>query len=122
MRAPEKTFVRARKLRKDMSLPEVLLWEEIRAGRLDGLRFRRQHPTGPYILDFYCAEVKLAVEVDGAQHDHVGQIHHDIRRDAWLGEQGIRVLRVAATEVLNDRSFEGVLRAIIEAAKSDCED
>jgi very-short-patch-repair endonuclease len=65
MRAPEKTYERAKRLRRDLSLPEVLLWECLRGGRLQGLRFRRQHPVGPYVLDFYHAQGKLAVEVDG---------------------------------------------------------
>jgi very-short-patch-repair endonuclease len=51
-----------------MTLPEVLLWNGLRGGRLEGLRFRRQHPFGPYILDFYCEQAKLAVEVDGMAH------------------------------------------------------
>ncbi len=53
MRAPDKTFSRARELRRHMSLPEIVLWQALRKGRLAGLRFRRQHPIGPYILDFY---------------------------------------------------------------------
>jgi very-short-patch-repair endonuclease len=117
MRAPEKTFRRARQLRRDMSLPEVLLWDCLRAGRLEGLRFRRQHPVGPYVLDFYCAEARLAVEVDGAQHDLPGQMHHDGRRDAWLSERGVRVMRIAASDVLDERALEGMLVMIAEAAK-----
>ncbi|HEY5818673.1 MAG TPA: DUF559 domain-containing protein [Mesorhizobium sp.] len=65
-----------------MSLPEVMLWDCLRAGRLEGLRFRRQHPIGPYVLDFFCAKGRLAVEVDGRHHDHPGEIAHDERRDA----------------------------------------
>jgi len=58
MREPILTLKRARKLRRKMTLPEVLLWERIRGGRLNGLRFRRQHPIGPYILNFYCASAR----------------------------------------------------------------
>ncbi|MBD0414504.1 endonuclease domain-containing protein [Oryzicola mucosus] len=68
MRAPERTVAAARTLRSDMSLPEVLLWEQLRQLRLGGLRFRRQHPIGPYGLDFYCPKARLVVEVDGAHH------------------------------------------------------
>jgi very-short-patch-repair endonuclease len=107
---------RARKLRRDLSLPEVLLWDCLRGNRLDGLRFRRQHPVGPYVLDFYCPAARLAVEVDGIQHDHPGQMAHDKRRDGWLREQGIQVMRIAATDVLNDQALEGVLMMISEAA------
>ena len=62
MRASILTFKRARTLRRKMTLPEVLLWQELRGGRLNGLHFRRQHPVGPYILDFFCAAARLAVE------------------------------------------------------------
>jgi very-short-patch-repair endonuclease len=75
-------------------------------------RWRRQHPCGPFVLDFFCAEAKLAVEVDGAAHGHPGQIAHDRRRDAWLGAQGVRVLRVDAQDVLEDAALDGVLAAI----------
>jgi very-short-patch-repair endonuclease len=113
MRGPIVTFKRARKLRRDMSLPEVVLWQELRR-RQWTLRFRRQHPVGPYILDFYCPEAQLAIEVDGFVHDLPDQAAHDMRRDAWLREQGIRVLRFAAVDVLKDRELEGVL-TLIEA-------
>jgi very-short-patch-repair endonuclease len=118
MRAPLLTFKRARKLRRDMSLPEVILWEQLRRGELGGMRFRRQHSVGSYVLDFYCAASLLAVEVDGAGHDLPGQMHHDIRRDAWLASRGIRTLRIAASDVLDDQALEGVLVVIAEAGKA----
>ncbi|MBO6717763.1 MAG: endonuclease domain-containing protein [Rhizobiaceae bacterium] len=116
MRTFQPTFRRARKLRRDMSLPEVLLWEHLRAGRLDGYRFRRQHPVGPYVLDFYCASAQLAVEVDGAQHDLPQQLAHDRRRDTNLAQRGIRTLRIAAADILKDNALEGVLVMISEIA------
>ena len=116
MRASEKTFGRARTLRRQMTLPEVVLWQALRQGNLAGLRFRRQHPIGPYILDFYCAAARLAVEVDGMAHDAAAGTQHDERRDAWLAERGVKVLRVVAADVLRDESFEGVLIAIQQAA------
>jgi very-short-patch-repair endonuclease len=61
MRAPAKTFVRARRLRREMTLPEVQLWKLLRGSSVSGVRFRRQHPMGPFILDFYAPEAKLAV-------------------------------------------------------------
>ncbi|MDZ4308027.1 endonuclease domain-containing protein, partial [Allopontixanthobacter sp.] len=64
---PTQTVKRARKLRSEMSLPEVLLWREMRK-RPTGLKFRRQHPAGIYILDFFCAKAKLAIEIDGFAH------------------------------------------------------
>jgi ATP-dependent DNA helicase RecQ len=78
-----------------MSLPEVLLWQ-----RLRGRGFRRQHPVGPFILDFYCARASLAVEVDGLQHDSTTE--QDARRDTQLQELGIRTLRIPASDVLRD--------------------
>lgn len=116
MRTNQPTFRNARRLRRDMSLPEVLLWDCLRGGRLAGLRFRRQHPVGPYILDFYCASASLAVEVDGAHHDLPGQNHQDGRRNAWLMGQGIRTLRFPATDILDDQALDGVLVTIAHAA------
>ena len=72
-----------------MSLPEVLLWKELK-GRKVGLHFRRQHPLGPYVLDFYCDEAKLAVEVDGSSHGTDNRPDRDDRRDGWLAGKGIR--------------------------------
>lgn len=116
MRAPDKTFNRARELRRKMTLPEVVLWEVLRQGKLAGLRFRRQHPIGSYILDFYCPSARLAIEVDGLGHDNSVQIRHDARRQGWLAERGITVMRFAAADVLRDESLEGVLLAIERAA------
>ena len=117
MRAPEKTIRRARDLRHDMTLPEIVLWQALRRSML-GLRFRRQHPIGAYILDFYCPAARLAIEVDGFAHDTAAQVQHDERRREWLAQQGVRVLRIRASDVLNDEALEGVLVAIGEAAPS----
>ena len=119
MRAPILTLKRARALRRNMTLPEVILWQELRGARFKQLRFRRQHAIGPYILDFYCAVARLAVEVDGAAHDHERQFRHDERRDRWLDAQRIRVLRIAARDILRDEELERVLAHIArEAAPS----
>lgn len=93
------TVERARDLRRRMTPPETRLWVCLRGKRLAGLKFRRQHPIGPYILDFYCAAARLAVEVDGQSHEHPERIGHDARRTAWLREQGVRVVRLAAEDV-----------------------
>jgi very-short-patch-repair endonuclease len=116
LRAPDRTFSRARQLRREMSLPEIVLWQALRKGRLAGSRFRRQHPIGPYILDFYCPSARLAVEVDGSAHDTAARVRHDARRQAWLAQRGIAVLRVRAGDVLRDERLEGVLLAIEQAA------
>ena len=94
----------------------VVLWQELRKGQLARMRFRRQHPVGPYILDFYFPAARLAVEVDGAAHDAAAQVRHDERRQAWLKERRITVLRFRASDVLRDETLEGVLQAIEEAA------
>ena len=106
MYPPKSTIARARKLRRTLTLPEVILWQAIRRQRL-GVRFRRQHPVGPYILDFYCEEARLAVEVDGVIHEHPDRIRHDARRTAWLNQRGITVFRIAARDILGN--LEGVL-------------
>jgi very-short-patch-repair endonuclease len=98
-----------------MSLPEVVLWQALRQGRLARSRFRRQHPVGPYILDFYCPAAHLAIEVDGVAHDVAVQVQHDERRGIWLAHRGITTLRVSAADVLKDARLEGVLAAIEQA-------
>ena len=69
MDAPRTTKDLAKGLRRQMSLPEVLLWKAIKGRKLNRLPFRKQHPIGPYVLDFYCEAVRLAIEVDGGSHD-----------------------------------------------------
>ena len=91
----------ARRLRGSMSLPEVLLWRHLR-GKPMAVRFRRQHPIGDYVLDFYCPAAGLAVEIDGMSHDEPRQAEHDAQRDAWLASRHIRVVRIPAREALND--------------------
>jgi very-short-patch-repair endonuclease len=98
-------------MRSAMTQPERTLWALLRRDDL-GLHFRRQHPIGPYILDFYCAAAKLAVEVDGPVHDD--QRERDQRRSAWLAGQGITVIRFTADDVENRSAF--VLSAIAQAA------
>ena len=92
---------RARQLRRESSLPEGLLWRELRA-RKSGLKFRRQHPVGPYVLDFYCAAAKLGFEIDGAAHGMGDNPQRDQARDASLAQRGLPVVRIAASDVLAD--------------------
>ncbi len=98
-----------------MTLPEVLLWRELRQ-RPGGLKFRRQHPAGRYVLDFFCAKLALAVEVDGLVHDCREVAEKDERRDLWLRNMGIIVLRFPAKQVLDD--VVSVVEAILAEATS----
>ena len=93
---------RRRHLRRVSTDTERLLWHHIRDRQLDGAKFRRQHAIGPYILDFYCPERQLAVELDGGQHlTNVG-IEADARRTRELEQCGVRVLRFTNAEVLTE--------------------
>ena len=98
---PAGTQRRAARLRRSMTLPEVLLWRELRK-RPGGLKFRLLHPAGDYVLDFFCAELALAIEIDGAVHDCSDVADKDQRRDAWLRSQGVSVIRLPARTVLKD--------------------
>ena len=110
MNAPRPTVTNARRLRKEMSVPELMLWQAIRRGQLDGLKFRRQHPVGPYVLDFFCPAARLCVEVDGQSHDTEDRQEKDAARDRWLARQGIMTLRIPASHVLS--SVDSALSAI----------
>ncbi|HLZ78510.1 MAG TPA: DUF559 domain-containing protein [Sphingomonas sp.] len=109
--APRATIERARGLRRRMTLLEVRLWVMLRM-RPDGLRFRRRHPLGRYVLDFYCPQARLAIEVDGMAHEWGDGPAHEAVRDAWLAGQGIATLRIPASDVLKEP--EAVLRLIVE--------
>jgi very-short-patch-repair endonuclease len=102
MDAPRTTKDFAKSLRRQMSLPEVLLWRAIKGRKLNGLQFRKRHPIGPYVLDFYCDAARLAVEVDGGSHDFGDRPERDERRDAWMLERGVRTLRLSASLILAD--------------------
>jgi very-short-patch-repair endonuclease len=95
------TKAQAKKLRRVMSLPEVLLWQRLRT-RPKGLKFRKQHDAGNYVLDFYCHEVRLIVEVDGAAHDMGDRPRRDEVRDAHFTAKGFKVVRISASDVLRD--------------------
>ncbi|SDD03558.1 Very-short-patch-repair endonuclease [Sphingomonas sp. YR710] len=103
----------AKRLRQDMTPPEIALWLALRRNE-DGLRFRRQHPAGNYVLDFYCAPARLAIEVDGEAHDRGDRPARDAHRDAWLTAQGVLVVRYPAEEIL--ANLDGVVRQIIAIA------
>jgi very-short-patch-repair endonuclease len=118
MRAPDLTMKRARRLRREMSPPEVMLWQRLRRRSDQAPAFRRQHPMGPYILDFYCHAAKLAIEVDGYVHATGDHPQRDERKDRYLRSQGLEVLRLAASEVMADpdEAADGVIRLAIGLA------
>ena len=102
MRAPAKTIRRARSLRRHLSKPEAALWRRLRARLPSQPVFRRQHPVGPYVLDFYCAKARLAVELDGIAHDMGDRPQRDINRDKWLQSRGVTIVRIAASELMTN--------------------
>jgi very-short-patch-repair endonuclease len=104
MEARRETVARARELRSKTSLPEGVLWQILRSRQFEGLKFRRQHPMGPYIVDFFCSAARLVVEVDGQGHGMPEQQRHDSVRDAWLAGQGVQVVRLPARLVLSDQN------------------
>ena len=113
MEAPKSTVSRARSLRRRMTPPEARLWVALRRKAID-LRFRRQHPIGPYVLDFYCHNAGLAVEVDGQTHWLGDAPQRDEARDAWLAQRGVRTLRLPASLVLGD--LDAAIQTIIDHA------
>lgn len=91
----------ARKLRREMSLPEGLLWQQLRQ-RPMGLKFRNQHPLEKLVVDFYCASKRLIIEIDGIAHDMGDNPARDQKRDAFLRSLGYLVVRILASDVLRD--------------------
>ena len=88
---------------------ELMLWSRLRRQQLEGHRFRRQAPIGPYIADFACFQARLLIEIDGPSHDD--RVEYDRRRTAWLVRGGFRVLRFAADDVLS--RLDDVLETIL---------
>ena len=93
---------RARELRQGITLAEQHVWELVRNRRVLGLKFRRQVPIDGFIVDFYCDELKLVVEVDGDVHGTLGQLKWDESRDAKLVKLGYRILRIPNDKAIND--------------------
>jgi very-short-patch-repair endonuclease len=105
---------RARKLRRPQTPAEQTLWRLLRDRRMGELKFRRQHPIGPFIADFCCAAARLVIELDGDSHASQGE--YDQARSDWLQAQGYRVIRFTNQEVSRDK--EAVLQAILDACRS----
>ena len=103
-------------MREMLTPPELALWMRLRVRRRGQPAFRRQHPFGPYVLDFYCAKARLAIEVDGQSHDLGDRPARDEARDAYLAKQDVRVVRYRAADVMRDP--DGVAQSIFEATAS----
>jgi very-short-patch-repair endonuclease len=100
----------------NLSVPEARLWSRLRRRQLGKPVFRRQHPIGPYVLDFYCAKARLAIELDGASHDMGDRPRRDIRRDQWLRKRGVTVLRIPVSELPRqiDEAADAAVRLALE--------
>jgi very-short-patch-repair endonuclease len=93
-------IARARALRVDLTPPEVVFWSLVRNRKCGGLKFRRQHPVGPYTVDFFCPDAAMVVELDGRTHDR--SVGADRERDAWLEREGFVVVRIAVSAFSKD--------------------
>ena len=114
---PPELLKNARRLRKNQTEAEHIIWKALRNRKLNNWKFRRQHPISEgFILDFYCAETKVAVELDGAHHRLKDQMEYDENRTKYLQELGIRTIRILNEEVLSSK--ENVLRKIIAFTNS----
>jgi len=110
-------FEKAKELRKAMTSAEEILWKHLRNKKLNGLKFRRQHPIFIFIADFYCHQKKLIIELDGEIHDDPEQIEHDENRTADLEGKGFTILRFRNEELISD--LETVLERIIKHCKQE---
>lgn len=101
---------RRKELRNNLTPPEARLWKVIKGKQLKGYKFRRQHSINNYIVDFYCPEAKLIIEVDGKTHLEPTVMQNDIERDDFLNKIGLKVLRITNLEIMNQ--LELVLKEI----------
>lgn len=106
----------ARNLRKDETEAEKQLWQELKNRKCAGLKFRRQHPFSKFVLDFYCHEKKLVVEVDGTVHDNIDVKERDENRTYEIEQAGLTVIRIRNEEIFMDLKL--VLERIVKVAES----
>lgn len=114
--ATSKIVQAAREQRRQPTPAEKKLWDAIPGRHLTGLKFRRQHPYDRFILDLFCVEYQLEVEIDGGVHTDPKQAAYDVERTEFLQAHGIRVLRFSNTEVMNN--LPEVLKRIVDATHS----
>lgn len=103
----------ARRLRRRQTPTETILWGLLRSKRLDGFKFYRQFPIGPYIADFCCRARRLVIEIDGGGHARPIQRKYDLNRDEYLRKRGYRVIRIWSSEIMNN--IDGAIEAILKA-------
>jgi len=106
----------ARRLRTNSTAAEAILWAALRNRKLSGAKFRRQHPLGRYIADFYCHEVLLVIELDGSVHEDVSQAEYDSVRQKEIEERSLKVLRLKNHEVIDNMSV--TLGKIVDALEN----
>jgi very-short-patch-repair endonuclease len=109
----------AKKLRANMTLPEILVWNGLKHRTQDHPIFRLQYPIGPYVVDFYCAKARLVIEIDGLAHATGNQGQKDERRDAWLSAKGLLIVRYDAKSVLDDTDdiIVGIIRLALDRTR-----
>jgi len=115
-RYPPKQILRyAKEMRKKPTEAEAALWNALRRKQLNGFYFRRQRPVGRFIIDFYCEELRLGIELDGSVHDNPEEKQYDTEREEHLHARGVRIVRFSNDEVLEN--LKSVLEKMIQSAK-----
>jgi very-short-patch-repair endonuclease len=117
-RVTNQTRQRAIQLRRNATTPEQLLWSILCRRQLGGLKFRRQHPIEPYIVDYYCAAINFLIELDGDSHD--GRQSYDKQREEHLRKLGLKIFRVSNDDVIHN--LEGVAEAILREARGNSDE
>jgi very-short-patch-repair endonuclease len=110
------TVLRARQLRQEQTPAEKKIWQRVRNHQLNNLPIRRQHPIGPYVVDFCCEPPKVVIEIDGDSHFETEQMQFDQERTDWLKTSGYRVIRFTNDEV--HHNFEAVLQSIADVCET----
>lgn len=115
---------KARVLRSNMTLAEIILWSRLRSKKIDGYKFRRQQPMFDYVIDFYCDELKLIIEVDGEIHSLTEKVNSDIKRDKILKINGYNLIRLSNFEIVTDidetiRKIKTFIKSILSPSQED---
>ena len=101
--AEKSTFILAKQLRKNSTRAEKILWQLLRNRKLEGYKFRRKHPIGEYVADFYCHQSRLVIEFDGEVHDNEDQKKYDSETDEFMEGLGLKILRIKNEDLFNDQ-------------------